>query len=109
MTVDEIFSVLDAAGINLWLEGGRLRFRAPAGALTDEVRAAIAAHRSVIIARLQLGRRMSAPVAARCSACDCRDWVDAPSQDGWIRTRCGRCERFIGYRPTGFGPTSRRT
>lgn len=108
MTVDEIFSAVEGAGIRLWLEGGRLRYRAPPGAMTEQVRSAITAHRSEIIARLRFGHRLSLPEPSRCSVCDRRDWHDAPSQEGWIRTTCGRCGTFIGYRPTSFGPTGGR-
>lgn len=109
MTLDEIFLTLERTGIRLWLEGDRLRYRAPRDVMTEQVRSAIRAHRSAIIARLRLGQRKSTPEPAQCSACDCRDWIDAPSQEGWIRTTCGRCGAFIGYRPASFGTAGRRT
>ncbi|MCP3424658.1 condensation domain-containing protein [Rothia sp. AR01] len=36
-------------GVHLWAEDGALRFRAPAGTLTDERRAALAAHRAEVL------------------------------------------------------------
>jgi len=81
--------------ITLWLEGNRLRFRAPDGALTIALREAIASQRDQIIATL---REKSWP-AQRCTICDHADWVDQPSGDGRIRTTCRVCGRFIGYLP----------
>jgi len=86
---------LAARNVALFLDGDRLRFRAPAGAITAELRAAIQASRDAVIAHLQM-RPASAP---QCVSCDARDWIDEPSANGRIRTHCRRCGRFIGYRP----------
>jgi len=42
-----------AAGIELWAEGERLRFRAPPGALTDDVRSALRDRRAEVVRLLQ--------------------------------------------------------
>jgi hypothetical protein len=46
------------------------------------------------------GRRLPA-----ACGCDWRDWQDAPApgRPGWIRTVCGKCGRFKGYRPVDLG------
>jgi pyochelin synthetase len=43
---------LEALGILLWVEEGQLRFRAPAGTLTDERKVKVRAHKDALIAHL---------------------------------------------------------
>ncbi len=52
MTLDSLINELDALGILLWTENEQLRFRAPAGALTDKHKALLKSHKAELIARL---------------------------------------------------------
>jgi hypothetical protein len=98
MSVDVLLSSLADRSVELFLDGDRLRYRAPAGALTMELRGGIAAQRLAIIEHLRVRTAVTAD-ASRCTKCDRRNWRDDPLQDGRIRTTCGKCGRFIGYRP----------
>ena len=99
MSLDDLFDRLAERAVHLSLEGDRLCFRAPKGALSADLRHAIVDHREAVIARLQ--RRASLGTATgHCSVCDRRNWVDESPKDGRIRTVCGVCGRFIGYRPS---------
>ena len=53
MTQTALLSNTAAAGIHLFVESGRLRFEAPPGALTPELRSALSLHRDEIIHDLQ--------------------------------------------------------
>ena len=99
MTVEELTATLSSRGVTLFLDGDALRFRAPQGALTTDLKQHIADLRDEIVSRLR-NRGIPCPNArdATCR-CDTNEWGDEPPQDGRIRTHCGRCGRFIGYRP----------
>lgn len=98
MNTDDLLCRLSDRSVELYLDGDVLRFRAPQGALTPEFRGAIAAHRPAIIERL---RRAEMPhgTGKPCMTCERRNWRDGPPQEGRTRTTCGKCGRFIGYRP----------
>lgn len=53
MNVADLLDSVAGVGVELWVEGTRLRFRGPKGALTAEQRAAIAAQRDAVIAALR--------------------------------------------------------
>ena len=99
MSLLDLLQTLSHCSITLTLADNQLHYRAPAGALTPDLRAQIAAYRSSLIQHLQ-----SLP-PPRCTYCDWRTWVDAAPQHGRIRTTCGTCGRFIGYRPASSRAT----
>ena len=49
----ELVGRLEAAGVQLWVAAGELRFRAPRGALSDEDRAELRQHRSALLEYLR--------------------------------------------------------
>jgi hypothetical protein len=98
VSLDELLNRLDLRAIRLNVDGERLCFRAPKGALSAELREAVIDHRSAIIERLRRGVLFPA-MGRQCATCDRRQWVDESPKDGRIRTVCGICGRFIGYRP----------
>ena len=53
MSTSELLDDLKRNGVELWLEGDRLRFRAPQSAMTAELRDRIAAHRQTVITHLR--------------------------------------------------------
>ena len=101
MITEEILQRLANHGVQLYLVGYRLRFRAPPGALSQELRTEIAARRLAIVQHLA-SERVAAASTAHSPTCDRRFWVDEPPQDGRIRTTCSICGRFIGYRPADY-------
>jgi pyochelin synthetase len=60
MTGHDLVAELTGLGVHLWEDNGQIRFRAPAGVLTDERRAALRAHRDEVLAAL---RDAAGPVA----------------------------------------------
>ena len=98
MTPAELLKELATRKVELQVEGGRLRFRAPTGAVSKELRDAVAAHRSDIIANLCL-QQSNSSVRSICTHIDPLNWIDEPRRDGRIRTTCRICGRFFGYRP----------
>ena len=98
MTLDQLLTDLTHNQVVLLMEGDRLRYRAPGGVLTADVRVAINEHRTEIIERLRAGGSIEGK-SRQCITCDRQYWVDEPPKNGRIRTTCGKCGQFIGYRP----------
>ncbi len=100
MNVDRLLADLACRGVALFLVGDRLRYQASPEALTPELRDTIAQHRPAIIELLrQDDHDRKPPRTAKCVTCVMNDWIDLPPRDGRIRTVCGRCGHFVGYRP----------
>jgi hypothetical protein len=55
MTAPDAILALAEAGAALWIEDDRLRFWAPAGAITEELRAKVAACRPALVALVRAG------------------------------------------------------
>jgi TubC N-terminal docking domain len=107
MSIDDLLEQLAERGVTLYLDGERLRYWGPQGALTGALRDAIARDRQRILHRLRSAPSVvhAADASAHCTVCDQRNWTENSPQDGRIRTTCRVCGRFIGYRPAGSGQT----
>lgn len=101
MTVDELAGSLAQNRVTLFLDGMRLRYRAPKGSLTPAMRMAVNEYRPQIIQHLW-AKGSTPSGAGKCIICDRHDWVDEPLGDGRIRTTCRKCGEFVGYRPENF-------
>ena len=99
MTLDQLLADLTQNQIQVYLDEDQLRYRAPEGALTVDMRVAIGEHRMAIIERLRGNAPAKPPCLGKCSTCGPKNWIDEPPKDGRIRTVCGRCGHFIVYRP----------
>jgi len=64
VSADALIDDLEGRGVRLFLDGGRLRFKAPGGVMTDAVRARISERRDSIIAALKERRRTGPEVVA---------------------------------------------
>lgn len=90
----ELFATLAARDVRLWVEDGALRFRAPKGALTAELKAVLQVRRAELVA--QLTNRGAAPVAdiPRVAAAD--DYPLSPAQRRlWVLAQMG--ESAVAY------------
>ena len=99
MTTEALTTMLELRGVSLYLEGEAIRFRAPKGALTAELKDQIAEHRTAVIAQLRSPTSTDAGSRIDDCRCETKFWIDESPQEGRIRTHCGECGRFIGYRP----------
>jgi hypothetical protein len=99
VNIEQLLADLGRKQVVLSLDGGSLRYRAPEGTLTEDMRIAIGMHRGAIIDWLRGSASSEMPCQGNCVLCDWRNWEDHPPKDGRIRTTCNRCGHFIGYRP----------
>jgi len=86
-----IRSTLAAAGVELSNpSNGRLRFRAPTGAYTADLRALVDRHRKELL-------------FCMCWHCGSTEFCDVPIHDGQSTRRdCAQCRRFICF-PIWYG------
>ena len=104
MTVYDTIAEAARAGVSLSLDGDRLRYRAPAGALTPDLRAGLAAHKDDLRHLLALtpdspeyGAALAGVAQAlgwqrveqrrRCYVCGGTRWWERAT-GGWV---CGTC------------------
>ena len=100
MNVDQILETTRDRKIALFLVGDKLKYRSPNGALSPKLREAIRQQREPVVRRLRETGEANNGVQNRCLVrCDFHDWFDEQPVNGRIRTICGKCGRFIGYRP----------
>jgi hypothetical protein len=85
MTALDLLADFRRAGIELFADAGRLRFRAPAGALTASMREAVAAHREELLALVALPNGWDS-VAAADALSDCNSFLNAALTDSSLTT-----------------------
>lgn len=103
MTAMDCIARLTANGVRLWLDGERLRYSAPRGALTRELREAVTANRAAIIRQLQdepPSIVIPEPLASfnaieRCYNGGCGAMVAFKAGRGFCK-RCGVFQRIVG-------------
>jgi TubC N-terminal docking domain len=80
MTALDLLAEFRKAGVELFAAAGRLRFRAPAGALTASMREAIAAHREELLALVALPDGWDSTAAADALR-ECAAFLDGALTD----------------------------
>lgn len=78
-----LIASLSARGVELYLDGEELRYRAPEGAFTSDLRSQVRARRAELVAALQRGSAMV------CEDCGKQGTVMVEMHGGWFL--CRRC------------------
>ena len=99
MTLDQLLTELELNQVVLSVDGDRMRYRAPVGALSDDTLTAIAQHRTALVDYFRAKVQPCLQRPEKCITCEQQYWVDEPPKYGRIRTTCSKCGQFIGYRP----------
>jgi amino acid adenylation domain-containing protein len=81
MNTTDLLADLQRKGIELWAEGESLRFRAPRGHLTADVRAALQEHKQALLEHLRLARRSAAARTAAAPPDDPSRFLPFPLTD----------------------------
>lgn len=114
MNSNDLLSTLRAAGVVLSLDGQRLRFFAPKGVLTNELRRLVAEHRQAIVSHLAGDPAAERPAPAtdppessgpkvgggcRCGSVAYRDVVlyHEPHNGQSTRRDCAACGRTLDF------------
>ena len=87
--IEQLLQALQAQGIELWTEDGRLRFRAPQGAMTADLKVRLKRHKDEIIAYLMRQTETTIPVVAEqadyeLSSAQWRLWVLMQMEDSSV-------------------------
>lgn len=85
METSKLLTELQQRGVNLTVDGDNLRYVAPKGALTDELRQAIKDHKAELLELLQADA-----VPPKAAATDRREASERKRKDAKIR--CQRCD-----------------
>lgn len=86
MSAVALLDNLTMAGAVLWVEGDKLRFRAPAGAITDELRADMVTHKAELIEALR------PPPPSEPAPAICEPPEEPPTSEYDPPVPCPRCD-----------------
>jgi hypothetical protein len=93
MTTAELLATLHQRGVNLKVEGDRLRY-CPRSAVTPELASQMKLHKNELMAAVQ------PPEASNGYCPDCgTSLVETPTFDGFQNLECPSCDRCFGCRP----------
>lgn len=84
MNPTEVISILKSRGVSLWQEGGKLKYRAPNGVLTEREKEALKAHKASILKALST-------TTVSTSATPVEEKLEPPARDDRL---CYQCQYF---------------
>jgi hypothetical protein len=67
MTPHQLLTTLTTAGVTLTLHGDRVTYRAPKGAMTPDLKAALTLHRQALLVALQVPQPVPVPAWDTCT------------------------------------------
>ncbi len=87
MTLDTLLASLHEKGIQLWVEDGTLRYRAPKGALTPAMRSELQQHKPALLTLLQANPAAQAPAGGAAATQEQYAPLSATQQRIWFIER----------------------